>query len=214
MPGRQAHGRPLTAAPKSAPKKNSSKARSQKNALNAFGIAQENFASKPKLTPRARELDAQVERKHGREAEEDPASEDDIEDGPQRKKAKSSKGGVGGGEVDYGSDSEGNEWQLGGMAEDDEDSEIESDEAFGDSDNDRFQGYSFRGSSRKEKVHTSGPVWVYANHVANLQSRKEMTKVARTLTRTILMTMKARHSVPTPLTSPRLLINTRALTTK
>ncbi|WKT47359.1 hypothetical protein QSH57_012264 [Fusarium oxysporum f. sp. vasinfectum] len=109
MGGRQAHGRPLVAAPKAKAGNKKSKARSQKNALDAFGIAQENFAPRQKRTPRARELDAEIERKHG------------------------------------------NEWRLGGLREDDEDSEIESDDAFGDSDEDKFEGYTFRGSKTTQR---------------------------------------------------------------
>ncbi|KAF5017741.1 hypothetical protein F66182_10311 [Fusarium sp. NRRL 66182] len=148
MGGRQAHGRPLTAAPKAKAGNKKSKARSQKNALDAFGIAQENFAPKQKRTPRARELDAEIERKHGRGDDEDDEEEDEEE--PQRKKVKR-PGRPADGDADYGSDSEGNEWQLGGLREDDEDSEIESDNAFGDSDDDKFDGYTFRGSKSTQR---------------------------------------------------------------
>ncbi|KFA61503.1 hypothetical protein S40285_04548 [Stachybotrys chlorohalonatus IBT 40285] len=143
MPGRQAHGRSLTAAPKAKTSKKS-KARSQKNALNAFGIAQEQFPARFSKTPRARELDAEIERKHGRD--EDDEDEDEEEEAPRRKKAKAPARNAGNDDAEYGSDSEGNEWRLGGLAPGDEDSEIESDDAFGDSDEDKFQGYSFAGS--------------------------------------------------------------------
>ncbi|KAI9761768.1 MAG: hypothetical protein M4579_000862 [Chaenotheca gracillima] len=49
-------------------------------------------------------------------------------------------------DVDGGSDSEGNEWRLGQMGSDD-DSDIDSDEAFGEDDEDKFEGFAFRGSS-------------------------------------------------------------------
>ncbi|UKZ76668.1 hypothetical protein TrVFT333_004377 [Trichoderma virens FT-333] len=148
MPGRQAHGRPLLNQPKakSGPKK--SKSRAQTNALNAFNIAQERFPTKEKKTPRARELDAEIEKKHAREDEDE--DEEDEEEGPKRKKVKAPQRTTGG-DVEFGSDSEGNEWQLGGMADDDEDSEIESDDAFGDSDNEMFQGYAFRGSKSGQR---------------------------------------------------------------
>ncbi|ESU14542.1 hypothetical protein FGSG_08759 [Fusarium graminearum PH-1] len=151
MGGRQAHGRSLVAAPKAKAANKKSKARSQKNALDAFGIAQENFAPKQKRTPRARGLDAEIERKHGREDEEDDEDEEDEEE-PQRKKAKRPSRAADD-DADYGSDSEGNEWKLGGMQDDDEDSEIESDDALGDSDEGKFDGYTFRGSkSTKHEV--------------------------------------------------------------
>ncbi|TFB07019.1 U3 small nucleolar RNA-associated protein 14 [Trichoderma ghanense] len=145
MPGRQAHGRPLLAQPKAKAGPKKSKSRAQANALNAFNIAQERFPTKEKKTPRARELDADIEKKHARDDEDD--DDEDEEEGPRRKKVKAPKRGAAtDGDVEYGSDSEGNEWQLGGLADDDEDSEIESDDAFGDSDNEMFQGYAFRGS--------------------------------------------------------------------
>ncbi|KAF4964796.1 hypothetical protein FSARC_7308 [Fusarium sarcochroum] len=143
MGGRQAHGRSLLAAPKAKAGNKKSKARSQKNALDAFGIAQENFAPKQKRTPRARELDAEIEKKHGRDDEDEDEEEEEEE--PQRKKVKRPSRPADD-DADDGSDSEGNEWRLGGLREDDEDSEIESDDAFGDSDQDKFEGYTFRGS--------------------------------------------------------------------
>ncbi|KAF7553853.1 hypothetical protein G7Z17_g3355 [Cylindrodendrum hubeiense] len=149
MGGRQAHGRSLTAGPKAKTNTNKkSKARSQKNALDAFGIAQEKFAPKQKQTPRARELDVEIERKHGRDNE-DEEDEEEEEEEPQRKKARPSRSA--GDNADDGSDSEGNEWRLGGLRDDDEDSEIESDDAFGDSDEEKMKGYSFRGSKSTQK---------------------------------------------------------------
>ena len=153
MGGRQAHGRPLVAAPKAKTNTNKkSKARSQKNALDAFGIAQEKFAPKQKRTQRARELDAEIERKHGREDGEDEEGEEEEE--PRRKKVKRpGRSGEDFDDPDDGSDSEGNEWRLGGLREDDEDSEIESDDAFGESDDEKFSGYTFRGSkATQDKV--------------------------------------------------------------
>lgn len=149
MPGRQAHGRSLLAQPKAKAGPKKSKSRAQTNALNAFNIAQERFPTKDKRTPRARELDAEIEKKHGRE--EDDEEDEEEEEGPKRKKAKAPRGATTDGDVEFGSDSEGNEWQLGGMANDDEDSEIESDDAFGDSDNEMFQGYAFRGSKSGQR---------------------------------------------------------------
>ncbi|GJN82065.1 hypothetical protein PLIIFM63780_005602 [Purpureocillium lilacinum] len=149
MPGRQAHGRPLVTAPKARAPNKKSKARAQKNALDAFGIAQERFPTKHKKTPRARELDAEIERKHARDEDEDEEDEDE-EEMPKRKKAKAVSRPDDDDDAEYGSDSEGNEWRLGGLREDDEDSEIESDDAFGDSDNEKFEEYSFRGSKSKK----------------------------------------------------------------
>ncbi|KAM3535280.1 hypothetical protein MY4038_001521 [Beauveria bassiana] len=147
MPGRQSHGRPLLAAAKTKNVKRS-KSRSQKSALNAFNTASEQYPTRIKKTPRVRELDAEVERKHGRDDEDDDDGDDDEE--PTRKKTKRPARDQNT-DAEFGSDSEGNEWQLGGMAEDDEDSEIDSDDAFGDSDNEKFEEYQFRGSKSKSK---------------------------------------------------------------
>ncbi|KAI1101721.1 small-subunit processome [Jackrogersella minutella] len=155
MPGRQAHGRPVGSAPSANGKsKKRSKARSSKKALNAFAIASEEFADRQKRTPRNRELDVPVSEgrsgKHARDEDDDDDDEDDEDgegEGPPRKMR---RGGADRDEdVEYGSDSSGNEWRIG--VDEDDDSEIDSDEAFGESDEERFEDYAFRGSTKKQK---------------------------------------------------------------
>lgn len=182
MGGRQAHGRPLVAAPKAKAGNKKSKARSQKNALDAFGIAQENFAPRQKRTPRARELDAEIERKHGRDEEEDDEEEEEEE--PLRKKVKRPSRPTND-DADDGSDSEGNEWRLGGLREDDEDSEIESDDAFGDSDEDKFEGYTFGGSKTTQREVS---VFCFRTADSSLTPKRTMTQ------RTIPKTTRVKHS--------------------
>ncbi|PKS11476.1 hypothetical protein jhhlp_003240 [Lomentospora prolificans] len=159
MAGRQAHGRAPTAKPlgkragkiqqvqqKKANAKPKVKGGSTARALNAFEIASEQFAGDGKKTGRDRIIDIGDEEarpKHGRDF--DQGSEDEDE-GPRRKKAKPSRAAKEDSDIEEGSDEEGNRWRLGGLAEDDQDSEIESDEAFGESDDETFQGYAFRGS--------------------------------------------------------------------
>lgn len=64
----------------------------------------------------------------------------------------------GGEDEDHGSDSEGNEWRLGEVGSR-EDSEIDSDYAFGESDEEKFGGFTFGGSkSRKTLRRDKGPV--------------------------------------------------------
>jgi U3 small nucleolar RNA-associated protein 14 len=53
-------------------------------------------------------------------------------------------------DVDEGSDSEGNTWLMG-QVDSEDDSDIDSDEAFGESDQEAFEGYIFRGSSSDKK---------------------------------------------------------------
>ena len=52
--------------------------------------------------------------------------------------------------AEEGSDGEGNRWVIGRVASDD-DSELDSDEAFGESDEERFAEFTFRGSSTRTK---------------------------------------------------------------
>ncbi|KAI0129530.1 small-subunit processome [Xylariales sp. AK1849] len=129
MPGRQAHGRSLmggTGTGTGKRKSQRSKARSNKKALDAYSIADREIGDQLKSTPRTRELDADLGGvKHGRDADSD---EDETGDeGPPRKRAARHS------DVEHGEDSSGNEWQFGAGSED---SDIDSDEAFGPSDDD------------------------------------------------------------------------------
>jgi len=93
----------------------------QKRALNAFAIASATENSNPKRPAPAE-----------RRSKED---EDDAKDE---------------GSIDGGSDSDGNEWRLGEVASDD-DLDIDSDEAMGESDEERFEDFTFRGSTSGTK---------------------------------------------------------------
>ncbi|KAJ5678780.1 hypothetical protein N7462_007024 [Penicillium macrosclerotiorum] len=66
--------------------------------------------------------------------------EDDDDEGPTHKRRRTN------GSEDGGSDSEGHEWKLGQVDSDDDES-LDSDEALGSSDEERFEGFTFRGSS-------------------------------------------------------------------
>lgn len=142
MGGRQAHGRPVTAKPLGKKKASKSKAKPSKNhrtrALDAYKIASQVLPDAEKKTPRA---------KHGREA----VGEDLDDQGPRRKKARrATEEEDDESEVEYGSDDEGNKWTLGGPVAEEDDSEIDSDEAFGESDEENFEGFAFRGSKSKK----------------------------------------------------------------
>ncbi|KAK1689129.1 Utp14 protein-domain-containing protein [Colletotrichum godetiae] len=151
--GRQAHGRPLLSAKPAAKTFRKSKNKAQVKALDAFTTASELYAPKEKRTPRFREIEAAPEDRKKRRAaddddDEDGEDEDEDDDQPRRKKAKPSAGGGGDDYDEYFSDSDGNEWHHG--VNEDEDSEIDSDEAFGDSDHEDFQGYGLGGSKGKK----------------------------------------------------------------
>ncbi|KAI1816557.1 Utp14-domain-containing protein [Poronia punctata] len=155
MPGRQSHGRPLIAAQGgggSKGKNKRSKAKSASKALNAYAAAQAEVGEQQKRTPRFRQLDADLNdgappRKHDRDEDED--EEDDDEDEAPPKKMRRGEDD----DVEYGSDSSGNSWRVGVVDEDD-DSEIDSDEAFGESDEERFEDFKFSGTNKNKKKKT------------------------------------------------------------
>jgi U3 small nucleolar RNA-associated protein 14 len=70
--------------------------------------------------------------------------EDEEEETPHYKRRRTEDTGS----LDGGSDSEGHEWTLGQVNSDD-DSELDSDEALGESDEERFEGFTFRASKSK-----------------------------------------------------------------
>ncbi|KAI1802006.1 small-subunit processome [Daldinia bambusicola] len=154
MPGRQAHGRPVGGggASTSSKSKKRSKSKANKKALNAFAIASEEYADRQKRTPRNRELDVPLSggggggSKHARDDDDDDDEDEDEDEGPPRKMRRGADRDE---DVEYGSDSSGNEWRVG--VDEDDDSEIESDDAFGESDEERFEDYTFGGSKKKQK---------------------------------------------------------------
>lgn len=167
MPGRQSHGRSLLGASKSSSEKGKGKGKSQKSklksrahALDAFAIAAKQIEP-DRITRRGRNLELDPEResrggKHRRDEDDEEDSDEEEDEAPQRKRAKKSAfededddGDDHGGDFEGGSDSEGNEWHIG-VNSDDDDSDIDSDEAFGESDDDKFEGFTFRGSHSKK----------------------------------------------------------------
>ncbi|KAI7777710.1 hypothetical protein LA080_003131 [Diaporthe eres] len=162
---RQSHGRSLlgNSQPKASKRPNQkSKTKAQAHALDAFAIAGKQLQP-DRMTRRGRDLELGPEKqarggKHRRdEDDEDDEDEDEDEDeGPRKKRPRqdaaddddqSESDGEG---VDGGSDSEGHEWHVGVNSNDD-DSEIESDEAFGESDDEKFDGYAFGGGQTQKK---------------------------------------------------------------
>lgn len=148
-----------------------SKTKARAHALDAFSIASKQVQP-DRLTRRGRDLELDPEKqprasaKHRRdeedEDEDDDEDEDEEDEGPRKKRPRQSaqddddKDDDGSDDDEGGSDSEGNEWHVG-VNKDDDDSEIESDEAFADSDDEKFEGYAFRGSrAQKDEVDEDG----------------------------------------------------------
>jgi U3 small nucleolar RNA-associated protein 14 len=165
MPGRQSHGRSLLvdSQPKGPKRPNQkSKAKARAHALDAFAIAGKQVQP-DRMTRRGRDLELVPEKqprggKHRRdEDDQDDEEEDEDEDeGPRKKRPRQAAADEDdqsesqGERSDGGSDSEGHEWHVG-VNSDDDDSEIESDEAFGESDEEKFDGYAFGGGRAQKK---------------------------------------------------------------
>jgi U3 small nucleolar RNA-associated protein 14 len=144
MPGRQSHG----GAPSKKPKPKARK--TKKRALDAFSIASHQNPDKVKI--RQHRLGAKEggnrPGKRPRDGDEDE-EEEAVESKLKKQKKGPEKGRFDELDVDEGSDSEGNEWKLG-QVDSDDDSDLDSDEAFGESDEERFNGFAFSGSSDKK----------------------------------------------------------------
>ncbi|KAJ0119469.1 hypothetical protein J7T55_013671 [Diaporthe amygdali] len=166
MPGRQSHGRSLlgnSQAKASKRPNQKSKAKARAHALDAFAIAGKQVQP-DRMTRRGRDLELDPEKhargsKHRRDEDDEDDDEEDDEDedeGPRKKRPRQAvadgddEDESDGEEIDGGSDSEGNEWHVG-VKSDDDDSEIESDEAFGESDDEKFDGYAFGGGRAQKK---------------------------------------------------------------
>ncbi|OQE14375.1 hypothetical protein PENSTE_c036G08646 [Penicillium steckii] len=95
--------------------------------------------------------DKNERKRHSARDGDDDEEDDDNEGGPTHKRRRT---GYENDSADGGSDSEGHEWKLG-QVDSDDDSELDSDEALGSSDEERFEGFTFRGSStNKNKVNS------------------------------------------------------------
>lgn len=132
MSRRQAHGRPLfreSAAKK--PRNQKARTSNRSTALNAFAIAANEDNGKGPRGPRVRQLDIESvprPKRRRRHTTSEEGDEDEVEhEEPPRKRAAR-------GSDDEGSsgDSDGLEWRVG--VDEDDDSEIDSDEALGESD--------------------------------------------------------------------------------
>ncbi|KAN0071495.1 Utp14 domain containing protein [Elaphomyces granulatus] len=138
MPGRHANLR----GPKDKPFQQKKKQKISRG-LDALAIAESQYPQKPKFRRhRLGDIDEGPKRKR--------AAVDNRRD-PEGSNAKRPRthNDLSDASVNGGSDSEGNAWELGKVPVDD-DSELDSDEAMGSSDEEKFEGFIFRGSSSTE----------------------------------------------------------------
>ncbi|KAL4963799.1 UTP14 family protein [Aspergillus stella-maris] len=109
--------------------------------LNAFSIAEAENPTRHKIRrSRLGEDNDYFKRKRQTAGNDD--DEDDDEGGNKRRRFGDDDEEINSNE---GSDGEGNKWRVG--VDSDNDSELDSDEAMGESDEERFEGFTFRGSS-------------------------------------------------------------------
>ncbi|KAJ5121949.1 uncharacterized protein N7443_002056 [Penicillium atrosanguineum] len=143
MPRQQTQQRaPEDRSAQKAPKHKSQQTKSRRG-LDALSIAEKQIPKK--LGVRRNRLgfydDGTNYKKHSRRDEDDDEEE---EEQPVWKRRRTDGDDLG--SVDGGSDSDGHEWKLG-QVDSDDDEELDSDEALGESDEERFEGFTFRGSS-------------------------------------------------------------------
>ncbi|KAI9778550.1 MAG: hypothetical protein M1835_004900 [Candelina submexicana] len=119
--------------------------KAQKRTLNALAIASKQNPERTKIRQsRLGDADSIEKSRHIRGHANVDASEGN--NGHGNKGERTTKGS----DVEEGSDSEGNEWRIGHVDSND-DSDLDSDEAFGESDEERFEGFTFRGSTSGAK---------------------------------------------------------------
>ncbi|CAF9927656.1 hypothetical protein IMSHALPRED_007266 [Imshaugia aleurites] len=145
MPGRQSTTAPSLKKPK--PKKQKAK-----RSLNALAIAEQQNPTKSKIRQsRLGKPESEPTKRKRQEEDED----DELEDGEGKgKRRKAEDKDRYGNEIEYGNDSSGNEWAIGQVKSDD-DSDLDSDEAMGASDEERFEGFGFRGFHDKTSSRTT-----------------------------------------------------------
>lgn len=139
MPGRQSTTAPSLYKPKA-------KRQKAKRSLNALAIAEQQNPTRSKIRQsRLGKSESEVTKRKRQEEDEDEESEDG--EGNRKRRRAGDKDRYGN-EIEHGSDSSGNEWVVG-QVNSDVDSDLNSDEAMGESDEERFEGFGFRGSQDK-----------------------------------------------------------------
>jgi U3 small nucleolar RNA-associated protein 14 len=153
MPGRQSHGR----AP-SRTQKVRVRDKAKKRSLDAFAIASHQNPENIKIRQHRLGASEGGNRPGKRAREEDSEGRDEVHEISAKKQRKEppAKDRFDELDLDLGSDSEGNEWKLG-QVDSDDDSDLESEDAFGESDEERFEGFSFSGSSGKRNAKKQHP---------------------------------------------------------
>lgn len=139
MPGRQS-----TLAPSL--KKAKPKRQKAKRSLNALATAEQQNPTRFKIRQsRLGKSEAEATKRKRQEDDGDDEFKDREGKGKRRKAGDKDRYGN---EIEHGNDSSGNEWVIG-QVESDDDSDLDSNEAMGASDEERFESFGFRGSQDK-----------------------------------------------------------------
>lgn len=139
MPGRQSTTAPSLKKPK--PKRQKAK-----RSLNALAIAEQQNPTRAKIRQSRLGKSEPESSKRKRQGDNEDDESEDVEG--RRKRRKAGDKDRYGNEIEHGSDSSGNEWVVG-QVNLDEDSDLDSDEAMGASDEERFEGFGFQGFQEK-----------------------------------------------------------------
>ena len=139
MPGRQSTTAPSLKKPK--PKRQKAK-----RSLNALAIAEHQNPTRAKIRQSRLGKSEPEPSKRKRQGDNEDDESEDVEG--KRKRRKAGDKDRYGNEIEHGSDSSGNEWVVG-QVNLDEDSDLDSDEAMGASDEERFEGFGFQGFQEK-----------------------------------------------------------------
>lgn len=132
--------------------RSTNRSRARKNpknrSLNALAIASSQVSEKPAVAAhRLGKALAGAGKKRAKRDEEDKGKDEDEDEESNRRSRDD-------GSVDGGSDSDGGKWKVG--VDSDDESDIDSDEAMGESDDERFADFVFRGSSSKGRTKKKG----------------------------------------------------------
>ena len=147
MPGRQSTIAPSLKKPK--PKRQKAK-----RSLNALAIAEQQNPTRSKIRQSRLGKSEPEPSKRKKQGDNEDDESEDVEG--KRKRRKAGDKDRYGNEIEHGSDSSGNEWVVGQVNRD-EDSDLDSNEAMGASDEERFEGFRFRGS-QEEASRTKTPL--------------------------------------------------------
>ena len=149
-----------------------------KRSLNALAIAeQQNLVQSKLRLNRLSEIEQGVTKRKREDDQKPLEQEDNVR---HRKKKKEIFKDRFANEIEVGSDSDGNEWMIGHVDSDD-DSDLDSDVAMGESDEDKFENFTFGGSStarpHKKRLGRSGTPGSEANESQSIDLHEDQSSL-------------------------------------